>query len=64
LKNAQQLAIYESIKIHTAYINNITPNLGNRLHMFINRITQKKERIARLTNEMKTKNYSDKAIKI
>ncbi|ORE01900.1 hypothetical protein BCV72DRAFT_319779 [Rhizopus microsporus var. microsporus] len=63
LKNAQQLAIYESIKIHTDYINNITANFGNRLHTFINRITHKKERIARLTYEMKAKNYSDKVIK-
>ncbi|KAK9675134.1 hypothetical protein K7432_016632 [Basidiobolus ranarum] len=42
--NAQQIAIYESIKIHTAYINKVALHFGNRLRMFLNKVLRKKRK--------------------
>ncbi|PHZ12824.1 uncharacterized protein RHIMIDRAFT_283552 [Rhizopus microsporus ATCC 52813] len=63
LTNAQQIALYEGTKIHTVYINNVAQHFGNRLRMFLNLISNKKEKIENMTQEMKSKGFTDEEIK-
>ncbi|KAK9679670.1 hypothetical protein K7432_016194 [Basidiobolus ranarum] len=44
LATAQQIAIYESTKIHTTYINNVALHFGNCLRMFLNKVLRKKRK--------------------
>lgn len=59
LINAQQFALYEGTKINTAYTNNVAQHFGNRLRMFLNLISNKKEKIENMTQEMKSKGFTD-----
>ncbi|KAI9356038.1 hypothetical protein BD770DRAFT_458312 [Pilaira anomala] len=63
LSNAQQIATYESIKIETAFDNNLILQFGNQLRRFINTVLQKKERISQLKTDLTNKHCSDAEIK-
>lgn len=62
LTNAQQIALYECNKIHTAYLNNLKAHFGNRLRMFLNHLCNQKEESSRLRKQMEKERYPDSAI--
>ncbi|KAI8082663.1 uncharacterized protein B0P05DRAFT_537931 [Gilbertella persicaria] len=62
LKYAQQIGSYKATKIHTAYMNGVALHFGNRLHMFLNLLLKKQERIGALKSEMKKKNCIESEI--
>ncbi|KAG0981278.1 hypothetical protein G6F29_007183 [Rhizopus arrhizus] len=63
LPYAQQIALYECMKIQTAYYNNIKAHFGNRLRGLINKLFKKKEKAESLRGEMQANKSSSKAIK-
>ncbi|CEP13065.1 hypothetical protein [Parasitella parasitica] len=63
LTNAQQIALYECEKIHTAYINNIRKHFGNRLRMFLNFCCKIKQRSADIRTRMTKARYSEANIR-
>ncbi|KAI8086847.1 uncharacterized protein B0P05DRAFT_578073 [Gilbertella persicaria] len=63
IKYAQQLALYECTKINTAYHNNIKAHFGNRLHMLLNMLSKKEEKLLSLDHRMKAVNATKQAIK-
>jgi hypothetical protein len=60
---SQQIAIYESTKIHTSYINGVVLQFGSRLRMFLNKVLKKKERVLEMTQNMKNEGHTDESIK-
>lgn len=63
LPNAQQIALYECTKIHTAYFNNIKAHFGNRLRALINKLFEKKEKAEIVKKDMQERKCDTKAIK-
>ncbi|KAI7868928.1 hypothetical protein BDF14DRAFT_1789415, partial [Spinellus fusiger] len=45
----------ETRKINTAYLNGVSLHFGNKLHMFLNILLKKNERIKTVKDEMKKK---------
>ncbi|KAI7868855.1 hypothetical protein BDF14DRAFT_1788358, partial [Spinellus fusiger] len=45
----------ETRKINTAYLNGVSLHSGNKLHMFLNILLKKNERIKTVKDEMKKK---------
>ncbi|ORE17717.1 hypothetical protein BCV71DRAFT_286726 [Rhizopus microsporus] len=48
LTNAQKIALYECVKIQTAYVNNIRAHFGNGLWMVLNKLFKKTEKTENL----------------
>ncbi|CEG76470.1 hypothetical protein RMATCC62417_11366 [Rhizopus microsporus] len=62
LKNSQQIASYECTKIDAAYRNSITLQFGNKFRMFINRLTDQKNRTKK-RQELKQSRKTQEKIK-
>ncbi|KAG1456755.1 hypothetical protein G6F56_006761 [Rhizopus delemar] len=63
ITNAQQIALYECEKIHTAYFNNLKSQFGNRLRMYPNCACKLKEKISDICTRMKSERYSEEDIR-
>ncbi|KAG1473802.1 hypothetical protein G6F56_000741 [Rhizopus delemar] len=63
LPNAQQIALYECTKIHTAYFNNIKAHFGNRLRALINKLFEKKKKAEIVKKDVQERKCDTKAIK-
>jgi hypothetical protein len=53
LVNAQQIGLYECMKIQTAYLNHIKANFGNKLRTILNKLCKKRELADGLREQLK-----------
>jgi hypothetical protein len=63
LTSAQQIALYECEKIHTAYLNNLKSQFGNRLRLFLNFVFRVKQRSSDIRTRMTNERYSESSIR-
>ncbi|KAI7867837.1 hypothetical protein BDF14DRAFT_1693165, partial [Spinellus fusiger] len=49
----------EARKINTAYLNGLSLHFGNKLHMFLNILLKKNERIKTVKDEIKKKSSTE-----
>lgn len=59
---AQQIALYECTKIHTAYHNNIKAHFGSRLRNILNKLFKKKEKMEDIRGRMNATNATKEEI--
>ncbi|KAI7899205.1 uncharacterized protein BX663DRAFT_441612, partial [Cokeromyces recurvatus] len=58
-----KIAVYECAKIDTAYKNDIMLQFGNKLRMFINLLTQQKDRTAARRKILKKQKLAEEETK-